>query len=104
MQSSLQTLPPRGAWKKILQNGLLLPQFFLLRPKTGKKQPLAKMRPRVKCSLCEFSGREGQEMRDHVKKEHQTEFKCKECQFRTKYKIVRRRHMLNAHKKPCERC
>ena len=32
-------------------------------------------------------------MRDHVKKEHQTEFKCKECQFRTKYKIVRRRHM-----------
>ena len=72
--------------------------------KKGKKQPLAKMRPRVKCSLCEFSGREGQEMRDHVKKEHQTEFKCKECQFRTKYKIVRRRHMLNAHKKPCERC
>ena len=39
-----------------------------------------------------------------MKKEHQTEFKCKECQFRTKYKIVRRRHMLNAHKKPCERC
>lgn len=72
--------------------------------KKGKKQPLAKMRPRVKCSLCEFTGREGQEMRDHVKKEHQTEFKCKECQFRTKYKIVRRRHIINAHKKRCERC
>lgn len=72
--------------------------------KKGKKQPLAKMRPRVKCSLCEFTGREGQEMRDHMKKEHQTEFKCKECQFRTKYKIVRRRHIINAHKKRCERC
>ena len=39
-----------------------------------------------------------------MKKEHQTEFKCKECQFRTKYKIVRRRHIINAHKKRCERC
>ena len=72
--------------------------------KKGKKQPLAKMRPRVKCSQCEFTGREGQEMREHMKKEHQTEFKCKECQFRTKYKIVRRRHIINAHKKRCERC
>ena len=43
-------------------------------------------------------------MRDHIQKEHETDFKCKECDFKTKYKIVRRRHMLNAHKKPCKRC
>ena len=43
-------------------------------------------------------------MRDHIKKKHDIDFKCKECDFKTKYKIVRRRHILNAHKKPCKRC
>ena len=43
-------------------------------------------------------------MRDHIKKEHEVDFKCKEYPFKTKYKIVRRDHMIKAHKKPCGRC
>ena len=50
----------------------------------GLKGPLASMRPRVKCSQCDFTGKEGQEMRGHVEKKHKTEFKCKECDFVTK--------------------
>ena len=34
----------------------------------GLKGPLASMRPRVKCSQCDFTGKEGQEMRGHVEK------------------------------------
>ena len=76
----------------------------VLLAKKGKTWPLAKMMPRVQCSRCEFTGKQGKEMRDHIKKEHETDFKCKECDFKTKFKIVRRRHMLNAHKKLCKRC
>ena len=69
----------------------------------GLKGPLASMRPRVKCSQCDFTGKEGQEMRGHVEKKHKTEFKCKECDFVTKNKVLQRQHMKITHgKKKCE--
>ena len=76
------------------------------RPKTlGLKGPLASVRPRVKYSRCDFTGKEGKEMRGHVENKHQTEFKFKECDFVTKNKVLRRRHMKSAHdKKKCENC
>ena len=43
-------------------------------------------------------------MKEHMRRSHQTKFRCKECSFETKYNIVRRRHMMNAHQKKCERC
>ena len=71
----------------------------------GLKGPLASMRPRVKCSQCDFTGKEGQEMRGHVEKKHKTEFKCKECDFVTKNKVLQRQHMKSTHgKKKCESC
>ena len=71
----------------------------------GLKGPLASMRPRVKCSQCDFTGKEGQEMRGHVEKKHKTEFKCKECDFVTKNKVLQRQHMKITHgKKKCESC
>ena len=76
----------------------------VLLAKKGKTWPLAKMMPRVQCLRCEFTGKQGKEMRDHIKKEHEIDLKCKECDFKTKFKIVKRRHMLNTHKKPCKRC
>ena len=36
----------------------------------GLNGPLASMRPRVKCSQCDFTGKEGQEMRGHVEKKN----------------------------------
>ena len=39
------------------------------------------------------------------RKKHQTEFKCKECDFVTKNKVLRRLHMKSTHdKKKCESC
>ena len=71
----------------------------------GLNGPLASMRPRVKCSQCDFTGKEGQEMRGHVEKKHKTEFKCKECDFVTKNKVLQRQHMKSTHgKKKCESC
>ena len=71
----------------------------------GLNGPLASMRPRVKCSQCDFTGKEGQEMRGHVEKKHETEFKCKECDFVTKNKVLQRQHMKSTHgKKKCESC
>ena len=70
----------------------------------ANKRPLATMRPRVQCSECDFSGKEGAEMKEHMRRSHQIKFRCKECSFETKYNIVRRRHMMNAHQKKCERC
>ena len=77
------------------------------RPKKtlGLKGPLASMRPRVKCSRCDFTGKEGKKMKGHVENKHQTEFKFKECDVVTKNKVLRRRHMKSAHdKKKCENC
>ena len=75
------------------------------RPKKTLKGPLATMRPRVKCSKCDFTGKEGKEMRGHVEKKHQTEFKCKECDFVTRNRVLLRRHMKSTHdKKKCESC
>ena len=77
------------------------------RPKKtlGLKGPLASMRPRVKCSQCDFTGKEGKEMRGHVENKHKTEFKCKECDFVTKDKVLHRQHMKSTHgKKKCESC
>ena len=77
------------------------------RPKKtlGLKGPLASMRPRVKCSQCDFTGKEGKEMRGHVKNKHKTEFKCKECDFVTKNKFLRRQHIKSTHgEKKCESC
>ena len=63
------------------------------------------MRPRVKCSKCDFTGKEGKEMRGHVEKKHQTEFKCKECDFVTRNRVLLRRHMKSTpDKKKCESC
>lgn len=71
----------------------------------GLKGPLASMRPRVKCSQCDFTGKEGQEMRGHVEKKHKTEFKCKECDFVTKNKVLHMKHRKMTHgKKKCESC
>ena len=66
------------------------------------KRPLATMQPRVQCSKCDYSGKEGAEMKEHMRRSHQTKFRCKECSFETKYNILRRRHMMNAHQKKCE--
>ena len=39
------------------------------------------------------------------KKKHKTEFKCKECDFVTKNKVLQRQHMKSTHgKKKCESC
>ena len=51
----------------------------VLLAKKGMTRPLAKMMPRVQCSRCEFTGKQGKEMRDHIKKKHKIDFKCKEC-------------------------
>ena len=77
------------------------------RPKKtlGLKGPLASMRPRVKCSQCDFTGKEGKEMRVHVENKHKTEFKCKECDFVTKNKFLQRQHIKSTHgEKKCESC
>ena len=38
-------------------------------------------------------------MRGHVEKKHKTEFKCKECDFVTKNKVLQRQHMKITHGK-----
>ena len=44
-------------------------------------------------------------MRGHVENKHQTEFKCKECDFITRNRVLLRRHMKSTHdKKKCESC
>ena len=74
--------------------------------KAPKRRPLATMKPRVRCakSPCDFAGKQGPEMNKHMKLEHQTEFKCNECGFKTKYKVLRRSHMMKNHYKKCETC
>ena len=64
------------------------------------------MRPCVICakSPCDFAGKQGPEMNKHLKMEHRTEFKCNECDFKTKYKVLRRSHMMKNHYKKCETC
>ena len=74
------------------------------RKQTPVKRPLATMRPRVKCGKCDFVGKEGPEMNKHITKEHQAEFKCNECGFKTRYKVLRRSHMIKTHFKKCETC
>ena len=49
---------------------------------------LAKMMPRVQCSRCEFTGKQGKEMRDHIKKKHEIDFKCKECDVFCQFVVV----------------
>ena len=41
-----------------------------------------------------------------LRQKHQTEFKCRECNFVTGKKVLRRQHMRRAHdkKKKCESC
>ena len=74
--------------------------------KTSPKGPLAMMRPRVKCSRCDFTGKQGKEMDSHVERKHKTEFKCKVCNFVTRTKALRRRHMKTNHesKVKCDSC
>ena len=74
--------------------------------KAPKRRPLATMKPRVRCakSPCDFAGKQGPEMNKHIKMEHRTEFKCNECDFKTKYKVLRRSHMMKNHFKKCETC
>ena len=44
-------------------------------------------------------------MRGHVENKHQTEFKCKECDFITRNRVLLRRHMKSTpDKKKCESC
>ena len=44
-------------------------------------------------------------MRGHVENKHKTEFKCKECDFVTKNKFLRRQHIKSTHgEKKCESC
>ena len=66
--------PPRSSEEKSPRP--LAASVFLATNKKGKKQPLTKMMPRVKCSLCEFTGKEGKKMMDHMKKEHEVDFNC----------------------------
>ena len=90
-----------------VDRGITPPLQTNKRPKKtlGLKGPLACMRPRVKCSQCDFTGKEGKEMRVHVENKHKTEFKCKECDFVTKNKFLRRRHIKSTHgEKKCESC
>ena len=53
-----------------VDRGITPPLQTNKRPKKtlGLKGPLACMRPRVKCSQCDFTGKEGKEMRVHVEK------------------------------------
>ena len=46
----------------------------VLLAKKGMTRPLAKMMPRVQCSRCEFTGKQGKEMRDHIKKKHEIDY------------------------------
>ena len=69
------------------------------------KTPLATLKPRVKCSKCDFTGKQGKEMQGHVERKHQTEFKCNECNFVTEKKVLRRQHIRRFHgKKKCGSC
>ena len=74
--------------------------------KTSPKGPLDMMIPRVKCSRCEYTGKQGKEMSLHVKRKHKTEFKCKVCNFVTRTKALRRRHMKTNHERKvkCDSC
>ena len=60
----------------------------VLLAKKGKTRPLAKMMPRVQCSRCEFTGKQGKEMRDHIKKKHEIDFQCKECDVFCQFVVV----------------
>ena len=60
----------------------------VLLAKKGMTRPLAKMMPRVQCLRCEFTGKQGKEMRDHIKKEHEIDFKCKECESRPSSRLL----------------
>ena len=66
------------------------------RPKKtlGLKGPLASMRPRVKCSQCDFTGKEGKEMRVHVENKHKTEFNF--CEDNTSKALMARRNVKAA--------
>ena len=59
-----------------VDRGITPPLQTNKRPKKtlGLKGPLACMRPRVKCSQCDFTGKEGKEMRGHVENKHKNEF------------------------------
>ena len=67
---------PRLCSAKEFRRKISSTSVFLATNKKGKKQPLTKMMPRVKCSLCEFTGKEGKKMMDHMKKEHEVDFNC----------------------------
>ena len=60
----------------------------VLLAKKGMIRPLAKMMARVQCSRCEFTGKQGKEMRDHIKKKHEIDFKCKECDVFCHFVVV----------------
>ena len=60
----------------------------VLLAKKGMTRPLAKMMPRLQCSRCELTGKQGKEMRDHIKKKHEIDFKCKECDVFCQFFVV----------------
>ena len=98
---ALGITPPAPAPVDLQDQGINLPPLQTNpRPKkTSPKGPLAMMRPRVKCSRCDFTGKQGKEMDSHVERKHKTEFKCKVCNFVTRTKALRRRHMKSNHER-----
>ena len=98
---ALGITPPAPAPVDLQDQGINLPPLQTNpRPKkTSAKGPLAMMIPRVKCSRCEYTGKQGKEMSSHVKRKHKTEFKCKVCNFVTRTKALRRRHMKTNHER-----
>jgi predicted RNA-binding Zn-ribbon protein involved in translation (DUF1610 family) len=86
--------------------GIIPPPQVKQKARKSLKTPLATLKPRVKCSKCDFTGKQGKEMERHIERKHQTEFKCRECNFVTGKKVLRRQHMKRAHdkKKKCESC
>ena len=98
---ALGITPPAPAPVDMQDQGINLPPLQTNpRPKkTSPKGPLAMMRPRVKCSRCDFTGKQGKEMDSHVERKHKTEFKCKVCNFVTRTKALRRRHMKSNHER-----
>ena len=105
---ALGITPPAPAPVDLQDQGINLPPLQTNpRPKkTSPKGPLAMMRPRVKCSRCDFTGKQGKEMDSHVERKHKTEFKCKVCNFVTRTKALRRRHMKSNHERKvkCDSC
>ena len=60
----------------------------VLLAKNGMTRPLAKMLPRVQCSRCEFMGKQGEEMRDHIKKEHEIDLNVKSATSRPSTRLL----------------